>query len=191
MAHTGIQTRPPDNFEAGEQTGAVPTESIELTASSLSLECEGKSLFWILASTLFTFWSFSSSVWDHFKALSFSVILYVILSASTLQPDFLKIRLFHWNCASLWFNFFWNWAVSTETILAFWNQTVPLEPCHSAFGLTLLEDLSTGIMLFSIRSNFFEIGVFLMELCWYLVCKLLRHLTQKKKKKKSLGKMEF
>lgn len=31
----------------------------------------------------------------------------------------LEIRLFHWNCDGLETDSFWNWAVSTETVLAF------------------------------------------------------------------------
>lgn len=52
-------------------------------------------------------------------------------------------------------HFLLEWAVSTETVTShssdsFWNQAVPLELCHSAFGLTHLEEVcSTGTALFS------------------------------------------
>lgn len=61
----------PDDSEAGEHMGAVLTETTELSASSLTLEFEGKSSFWILISTLH-FKDLQALCGIYFKSLSFS-----------------------------------------------------------------------------------------------------------------------
>ena len=179
--------------------GAVLTEPTELSVSSPTLEFEDKSSFWILISTLHLE-DLQALCGIYFKSLSFwlrpcFVCEYTVGTSTRLSwNQAIPLELYE-----LLVHFLLDWAVSTETVTShwsdsFWNQAVPLELCQSAFGLTHLEEgCSTGTVLFSLLVQFllelhcsywnyafqplvwiFEIGQFLVELCWHLAYKLFR-----------------